>query len=348
MGLTYTRQAHIVNPTNPLTPKGNAMNLAQYIQHLNTYKTSPTTHSKPWSINLAGVHELLGLPTDTDLAAWARTEGSQLYIEERVNLIQSMATQAVFSAVYGWMPRYVTFGHDPQDAYEEVADCYRSFTCHDCDVESIRHQAELQCPLCGEDADDTTPVDMDTDRAMDEVANLNGYQLEDYYLMLHEYCHATKEYTALNLEGSNLGWQHRSGTQTIRNIPDDLQDALSLSCDFTIQVSWDKLDNTLQVMRSHHDAPTGEDIKVTLTHLCELDSAYTVNGLNYAEHAATLIPHVQGIQYASWDGLLYAFDNEYNDTTLSGLLEAIGPDVSQKAAIHLAELIELMQGQDVL
>lgn len=321
------------------------MTPAQYARFLNHHKTTPADHANGWTTTLPGIHDLLNLPRNTDLQAWLKQDGSILRYQERQHLIRALADQVVIHPRgTHYTARITQFVLDDSVAYSEVADHYGATHCPDCKEYVVRPVSEYHCPLCENEIPENAwhPVDMDSPAAQHEVGYLQELYADDYHMMLHDYCNANADFDAFYIEGLGLGWQKRSGVMDIRNEVDALVDALALTCEHTNRCSWDHKTGILTVIRSHHDAPTGETLIVHPAHYCELDGSTLMRDdhKNYAGHANLLAPNpAYTYKRVSWDGLLRGIDLTHRDATIYGLAESIGPSMTLEAAQHLADLI---------
>ena len=116
------------------------------------------------------------------------------------------------------------------------------------------------------------------------------------------------------IQGRNLGWQRSAGYAGIELDADALADFLLMD-DCTLQCEWNTATHTMEVSRSHHDAPTGESITITPTWQCDLSEDYVHPAAPNFAPAMTLleaddIPDRLKCTKVSWEGFIDSLEAE--------------------------------------
>lgn len=114
------------------------------------------------------------------------------------------------------------------------------------------------------------------------------------------------------IQGRNLGWQRRAGYAGIELDADALADFLLMDA-CTLQCEWNTATHTMEVSRSHHDAPTGEGITITPTWQCDLSGDYVHPAApNFAPAMALLeaadMPDRWKSAKVSWEGFVNSLE----------------------------------------
>lgn len=274
--------------------------------------------------------QLLGLPADTDLQAWAAdTYNRPVFMERKAELHNLFAE--LTKATGHWTPRTFKFQYDPQDAYDFVAEDYDQ--CAECSA--IIPKGDV-CHECG--STNHQPVDMNTEQARMAVEDHDAQNHEFFLDHLADYAARAynRGFTTMFISGTNLGWQKRSGYTHCAPETTPLQNALELNCDHSLYCTWNRETDELHVLRFHHDAPTGEHIEVKPAHLCERTGEPLIDAGNYAAHAAHLCDSAP--THLSWDGFIDLVYYYY--APLAALFNAVGADLTPEAVRIAVELFE--------
>lgn len=152
------------------------------------------------------------------------------------------------------------------------------------------------------------------------------------------------------IEGRNLGWMNRSGTGNCEANAESVFDFISMNSDYSAKITI-LFDGTIEVVRYHHDSPTGEYMEFKPALHCDIygeDGLFLAEDIEKAQHQAQLVGILKDHDKNSYEYLCdeafeeqvaYHLDNLYEEE-LYDLINELAKN-SESFSLSMAENIML-------
>lgn len=182
-----------------------------------------------------------------------------------------------------------------------------------------------------------------------EVYGDNPLEVDNFLYNLSESLEPFN-HDAYIIEGRNLGWMNRSGTGNCEANAESIFDFISMNTDYSVNVTI-LFDGTIEVVRYHHDSPTGEYMEFKPALHCDIygeDGLFLAEDIEKAQHQAQLVGILKDHDKNSYEYLCddafeeqvaYHLDNLYEEE-LYALINELAKN-SESFSLSMAENIML-------